>query len=351
MSVPMGVFIPYLGKQLQDTNRLDLVWDRYSGDSWKCLPEKREVLVSVRKSLVSLSYQIIGWIFFVTKWIRNSCLPLLYPRLKDSTGHMKKMFTSHLMKMSHVPAGVSPWKSEITRRRIHGLLCLSTTYFVMEQKMPWYEQWAPVLWWLSSANSSSTIYWIHNHCLTPGLHLEWVGNRYYGINALCQSLGASKWEALYVFHSYSGGDIICIPWQGQEVSLASLAGLWWSRRNIHSSGQASLPKTWCCFWAIQSPWKIACHRDKTKPILPRQSNNGEPATDTGCTPAACTKGSVSCGNLDAKLPVSATYFISTGLCLDQGIRILGASVDDNSRGLQSMSTADQMFLHTKLFYL
>ena len=137
---------------------------------------------------------------------------------------------------------------------------------------------------------------------------------------------------------------ICIQRKREEISVASLAGLWWRYGNIRLPGQASIYAAGRWLWQLSEAgevdshtvWQMECfvlrQRNTQATLLSWEPVNGKTSPYPRCSSPTCQACSIPSRYLDKQYKHSASTSISTWLWLDEGTRDIhvGTSLDDYS---------------------
>lgn len=199
------VFIPYLEKQLQDTKRLDIVWDTYIPNSLKeSTREKRGK--GVRRKVSGNAKLPTNWMGFLCEPTnKKELFAHLTSRIEEfSWPPDKAVYVTSKQGVSSIGACINMidcnHEEADTRIMVHTLHAL--------------EQGAKTVL-VRTVDTDVIVILVgifHDLLVVQPLADIWIAfgmgkkYRYYHINAICRNLGESKSRALPVFHAYSGCD-------------------------------------------------------------------------------------------------------------------------------------------------
>ena len=173
--------------------------------------------------------------------------------------------------------------------------------------------------------------------------------RFYQINAICESLGEPQSRALPVFHAFSGCDTtsafngkgkksVWQAWQAFEdvtETFVYLAGHPFLLLDAEDGNFLKIERMTVILYDKTSPRssvnetrrELFCHKNRAMDKLP-------PTKDALLQHTRRAVYQAGVWTMSTQTHYSGSF--SAGLCLDQGIRVMGTSMDDNSRGFKIM---------------
>ncbi len=344
------LFIPHLVKQLENTTRLDLVWDTYLSDSLKESTRNKRGKGVRRK--VSGSTKLPGnWIDFLRD-SKNKEEPFSFLSTKVAEYDFppsKSVFVtsgkSVLCKGSSYQVADCNHEEADTRVVVHISHALQNGMKSIKVR--------------SVDTDVVTILVGAFHELTeiqPQADI-WVafgmGRNYcyYYINSICSVLGEPRSRGLPVFHALTGCDTTS-SFKGKGKKTAWQA--WQAYRDVTDTFQYLACHTFehlsihCVHFQRIERFTVIMY-DKTSPLTSvndareelfcRKSRSCRQNTaHTGCSTSAYSEGIVPSWNLDYLYANSANNSITTGIFMDQGfcIRTVDPNVDYNPRSFQNM---------------
>ena len=136
----------------------------------------------------------------------------------------------------------------------------------------------------------------------------------------------------------------------EEITVASLAGLWWRYGNIRLPGQASIYAAGCWLQQLSEAGEVDSHtvwqmesfvlrqRNTEAALLSWEPVNGKTSPYPRCSSSTCQACSIPSRYLGKQYKHSASTSISTWLWLDEGTRDIhvGTSLDYYSWGVKGM---------------
>ena len=174
-------------------------------------------------------------------------------------------------------------------------------------------------------------------------------DRFYHINAICESLGEPQSRALPVIHAFSGCNTtsafngkgkksVWLAWQAfEEVTetCVYLAGHPFQLLDAEDGNFLKIERMTVILYDKTSPLssvnetrrELFCHKNRAMDKLP-------PTKDVLLQHTRRAVYQARVWTMSTQTSSSGSF--SAGLCLDQGIRVMGTSMDDNSRGFKIM---------------